>query len=69
MLLTEKNLTACFVCERLRLNICTSFTRANIDMTSMSVYIYIYIYIHYRSKVWGHLEMSLFFKEKHCVFQ
>jgi len=25
-------------------------------------------YIHYRSKVWGHLEMSLFFKEKHCFF-
>jgi len=27
------------------------------------------IYIHYRSKVWDHLEMSLFFKEKHCFFQ
>ena len=25
------------------------------------VYIYKYTYIHYRSKVWGHLEMSLFF--------
>jgi len=24
------------------------------------------LHIHYRSKVWGHLEMSLFFKEKHC---
>ena len=22
-------------------------------------------YMHYRSKVWGHLEMSLFLKEKH----
>jgi len=32
-------------------------------------YIYIYIYIHYRSKVWDHLEMSLFFKEKPCFFQ
>jgi len=26
-------------------------------------------HIHYRSKVWDHLEMSLFFKEKHCFFQ
>jgi len=25
-------------------------------------------YIHYRSKVWGHLEMSLYFKEEHCFF-
>jgi len=25
--------------------------------------------IHYRSKVWDPLEMSLFFKEKHCFFQ
>jgi len=25
--------------------------------------------VHYRSKVWGHLEMSLFFKEKHSFFQ
>jgi len=32
------------------------------------MYIYIYIYIHDHSKVWGHLEMSLFFKEKHCFF-
>jgi len=32
----------------------------------MFVYVYIYIYIHYHSKVWGHLEMSLFFKEKQC---
>jgi len=31
-------------------------------------HIYIYIYLHYRSKVWGHLEMSLFFKEKHCFY-
>ena len=23
--------------------------------------------VHYRSKVWGHLEMSIF-KEKHCFF-
>jgi len=28
----------------------------------------IIIYIHYRSKVWGNLEMSLFFKEKHSFF-
>jgi len=27
-----------------------------------------FIYIHYRSKVWDHLEMTLFFKEKHCFF-
>jgi len=33
------------------------------------MYIYIYTHIHYRSKVWDHLEMSLFFKEKHCFFQ
>jgi len=26
------------------------------------------IHVHYRSKVWGHLELSLFFKEKHCFF-
>ena len=26
---------------------------------------YVYVYIHYHSKVWGHLEMSLFLKEKH----
>jgi len=25
-------------------------------------------YIHYRSKVWDHLEMTLYFKEKHCFF-
>jgi len=25
-------------------------------------------HIHYRSKVWGHLEMSLFFIEKHSFF-
>jgi len=24
-----------------------------------------FIHVHYRSKVWGHLEMSLFLKEKH----
>jgi len=24
--------------------------------------------IHYRSKVWDHLEMTLFFKEKHFFF-
>jgi len=25
-------------------------------------------HVHYRSKVWDHLEMTLFFKEKHCFF-
>ena len=25
--------------------------------------------IHYRSKVWDHWEMSLFLKEKHCLFK
>jgi len=35
---------------------------------SNSIYIYnrfihIYIYIHYCSKVWGHLEMSLFIRK------
>jgi len=29
----------------------------------------IYIYIHYRSKVWGHEEMSLFVKVKHYFIQ
>ena len=27
-----------------------------------------FINIHYRSKVWGHLKMSLFLKEKHSFF-
>ena len=27
-----------------------------------------YYNIHYRPKVWGHIEMSLFLKEKHCTF-
>ena len=25
------------------------------------------VQVHYRSKVWGHLEMSLFLKEKHIT--
>jgi len=35
------------------------------------IFIYVRIicvYIHYRLKVWGLLEMSLFFKVKHCFF-
>jgi len=35
----------------------------------ININMYIYINIHYHSKVWDHLEMSLFFKEKHCFFQ
>jgi len=28
----------------------------------------VFVNVHYRSKVWGHFEMSLFLKEKHCFF-
>jgi len=41
---------------------------ANVWSRWTSFHIYIYICIHYRSKVCDHLEMSLFFKEKHCYF-
>ena len=31
--------------------------------------VYRLINVHYCSKVWGHLEISLFLKEKHCFFK
>jgi len=40
-------------------------TSTQTDWTTCSRYAEAGKHIHYRSKVWGHLEMSLFFKEKH----
>ena len=35
----------------------------------IQVYIYLYpIYVYYHSQVWGHLEMSLFFKKSIVFF-
>lgn len=43
------------------------FRRSNIH-TYVRTYVCVYVYIHFEPfKIWGHLEMSLFLKEKHIV--
>jgi len=75
----EQRLLRCvYIVLQTNENTCKTRTLPEIESLRESVYIhicvytymcvYMYVYIHYRSKVWDHLEMTLFFKEKHCFF-